>query len=210
MFTAALKGFLLGASLIIAIGVQNAFILRQGIKNQYIFVCCLTASLIDVMLITLGVSGFGAVIDRAPGFILFIKWFGALFLFSYGIRSFRRALHAESLSQEKAAGKKATTVMEVIGVLLGLSLLNPHVYLDTVILLGGIGGSYLGMERLSWSLGAIAASFLWFFGLGYGARLLAPVFARPRAWQVLDILIGLTMFGIGFSLIAGEIISALS
>ncbi|MGQ0526627.1 MAG: LysE/ArgO family amino acid transporter [Alphaproteobacteria bacterium] len=209
MLTASVKGFLLGASLIIAIGMQNAFILRQGLKNHHIFACCLTAALIDAVLITCGVAGFGALLDRLPGFIVLIKWTGAAFLFAYGIRSFRRALKPETLDENRAAATKAGSVREIIFVLLGLSLLNPHVYLDTVVLLGGVGGSYTGSARIAWTLGAITSSFAWFFTLGYGARLLAPLFARPRAWQILDIIIGITMFGIGFSLIAGEIFSRL-
>lgn len=196
------KGLFLGASLIIAIGLQNAFILRQGLKNRHIFAACLTASLIDAALIAAGVLGFGFLIEQMPSLIQFITWGGAAFLFVYGAKSFYSALRPATLDDENAKGlMKEGSTKETILILLGVSLLNPHVYLDTVILIGGLGASY-GTDGKYWfGGGAASASFLWFFALGYGARLLSPLFARPKAWQILDILIGLTMWAIALSLL---------
>jgi L-lysine exporter family protein LysE/ArgO len=205
MFSVALKGFLLGASLIIAIGMQNAFILRQGLKNRYVFVAALTASLIDAALIVIGVMGQGFILKIVPALAFYIKWAGAAFLLAYGIRSFLKALRHDVLSQNSA--KDTQSVQETLGVILALSLLNPHVYLDTVILLGSVGAAYQDELRYAFILGAMTASFAWFFSLAYGARFLSPFFAKPRAWQILDIIIGIVMCGIAFSLVAPEIMS---
>lgn len=197
-----LKGLFLGASLIIAIGLQNAFILRQGLKNRHIFAACLTASLIDMMLIGAGVLGFGFLIERMPSLIQFITWGGAAFLFVYGAKSFHSAAHPATLDDNKAKGMmKEGSLKETILILAGVSLLNPHVYLDTVILIGGLSASYGEVGKYWFGGGAASGSLIWFFALGYGARLLSPLFARPRAWQILDILIGLTMWGIALSLL---------
>lgn len=197
-----LKGMMLGASLIIAIGLQNAFILRQGIKNHHILAAVLTASIIDVLLIGAGVLGFGFLIEQYPSLIQWITWGGAAFLFIYGLKSFIRAMKPQDLEDEDAQGLiKQGSVKEVILIIAGISLLNPHVYLDTVILIGGLSASYGDSGKYYFGAGAMIASFLWFFALGYGARLLAPLFKKQKAWQILDIIIGITMWAIAASLL---------
>ncbi|MEM8833678.1 MAG: LysE/ArgO family amino acid transporter [Pseudomonadota bacterium] len=202
MITIFLKGMVLGASLIIAIGLQNAFILRQGIKNHHIFAACVTAITVNVFLIGVGVLGFGYLIEQHPSLIDWITWGGAAFLFVYGLKSFISALKPQDMSNENAKGMiKEGSAKEVVLIILGISVLNPHVYLDTVILIGGLSASYGEIGKYYFGAGAMLASCLWFFALGYGARMLSPLFERPRAWQVLDILIGITMWAIAVSLL---------
>lgn len=198
-------GFFMGASLIIAIGVQNAFILRQGLKQRHVLAAVMTAIVCDVVLIGAGVLGFGALVERFPSLITIITWGGAAFLVVYAIKSFYNAFRAQILDQSQAAGMMqgddAGTVKKTVAVILAVSLLNPHVYLDTVVLLGGLSASYGETGRFVFSGGAMIASIIWFFALGYGARFLAPLFEKPRSWQILDILIGVIMFAIAIKLI---------
>ncbi len=202
MFTIFLKGAFLGASLIIAIGVQNAFILRQGLKNRHVFASALTASSIDAFLIGAGVLGFGLILENFPGLIDAVKYVGAAFLFVYGVKSFRDAFANKKLDQDKAKGKiQDHSLRHTIIFLMGVSFLNPHVYLDTVILIGGLSASYGETGKYYFGAGAMIASFIWFFALAYGARFLAPLFEKPRAWQILDVLIGLVMWAIALSLL---------
>lgn len=202
MFTIFFKGFFLGASLIIAIGLQNAFVLRQGLKNRFILPAVLTASFVDVFLIGAGVLGFGYLIEQMPGLIDWITWGGAAFLFVYGLKSFISAFKPEQLDDKKAKGMmKEGSAKETALIILGISLLNPHVYLNTVVLIGGLSASYGEIGKYWFGVGAMLASFVWFFALGYGARLLSPLFAKPKAWQILDIIIGIVMWGIAISLI---------
>jgi len=198
MLSAALSGFLLGASLIIAIGAQNAFILRQGLLKEHVFILSLICALSDALLITAGVAGLGALIAQSPTLISVVTLGGAAFLFWYASIAFRRAFHTEVL-QAATAGNGNLKV--AIGTVLALTFLNPHVYLDTVVLLGGLSARFEGFNRAAYGAGAALASFIWFFGLGYGARLLQPIFAKPAAWRVLDVLIGLVMAGIALSLL---------
>ena len=197
VFPAALSGFLLGASLIIAIGAQNAFILRQGLLRQHVFVLCLICALSDALLIAAGVGGLGSLIAAAPGLIWWVTLGGALFLAAYALLALKRALrpHAMQAAREAAGSMRAAVLA-----CLAFTFLNPHVYLDTVVLLGGLSARYDGHARLAYALGAMAASFVWFFTLGYGARLLQPVFARPSAWRVLDGLIAFVMAALALSL----------
>ena len=202
MLSVFLKGMVLGGSLIVAIGLQNAFILRQGIKNRHIFIAAFTASLIDVLLIGSGVLGFGYLIEQHPNLIKYITWGGAAFLFTYGFKSFLSAFKPQNMDDENAKGMlKQNNAKEVILIIMGVSLLNPHVYLDTVVLIGGLSASYGHIGKYWFGGGAMTASFIWFFALGYGARLLSPLFKKQRAWQILDILIGITMWGIAISLL---------
>ena len=197
-----LKGMFLGASLIVAIGLQNAFILRQGIKRKHVLPAVLTASIIDVLLIGAGVLGFGYLIEQHPELIKWVTWGGAAFLFVYGAKSFYSALKPNQMDGDRAKGmSKEGSAKEIILIIMGISLLNPHVYLDTVVLIGGLSASYGEIGKYWFGGGAMIASFIWFFALGYGARLLTPLFAKPKAWQILDILIGLTMWGIAMSLV---------
>ncbi len=202
MLSVFFKGMVLGGSLIIAIGLQNAFILRQGIKNRHIFIACLTASIIDVLLIGSGVLGFGYLIEQHPNLIKYITWGGAAFLFIYGFKSFLSAFKPQNMDDKSAKGMlKQDNAKEVMLIIMGVSLLNPHVYLDTVVLIGGLSASYGHIGKYWFGGGAMLASFIWFFALGYGARLLSPLFKKQRAWQILDILIGCIMWGIAVSLL---------
>jgi len=199
LYSSFLAGSLLGGSLIVAIGAQNAFILRQGLLRQHVFILCLICALSDALLITAGVAGLGTLVARSPLLITAVTVGGAIFLFAYAVFAFRRALHPDAL---KAARGGQSSLKAAIGACLAFTFLNPHVYLDTVVLVGSLSGAYHGSARASYALGAITASFLWFFTLGYGARLLQPIFARPRAWRVLDTLIGLVMAALGSALLA--------
>jgi L-lysine exporter family protein LysE/ArgO len=197
---AASSGFLLGGSLIIAIGAQNAFILRQGLLREHVFILCLICSLADAVLIAAGVGGLGTLVASSPRLIMVVTGGGALFLGCYAVLAFRRALHPETLRAARKSGEGS--LKAAVAACLAFTFLNPHVYLDTVLLLGSLSGRFAGPARLAYGVGAAAASFAWFFGLGYGARLLHPFFARPSAWRMLDVLIGLVMAGIAASLIA--------
>ncbi|NRR31117.1 amino acid transporter [Oxalobacteraceae bacterium] len=196
------KGMGLGGSLIVAIGAQNAFLLKQGVLRQHAFACALVCIVCDVVLIAVGVTGMGRLIASNPELLHWLKIGGALFLFEYGRRaawSAWRPGRAEGLSA--APGGAPVTRGQVMRTTLALSLLNPHVMLDTVVLLGSIsiqqpdGGSYL------FSGGAMAASVLWFLLVAWGARFLAPLFARPGAWRVLDAIVALIMWSIAISLL---------
>jgi L-lysine exporter family protein LysE/ArgO len=198
MILAFLKGLGIGASLIVAIGAQNAFVLRQGLLRQYVLTCALICTLCDMVLIYCGVAGMGLLISRSPQLLSFAKWVGAAFLLAYGARSARAAFKSGGLAvKEEALPSHAAIVISAFS----FSLLNPHVYLDTVVLLGAIGGQQVGAGRTAFAVGAMTASTLWFFSLGYGARVLAPLFARPIAWRVLDGLIALVMWAIAASLV---------
>ncbi|WP_439529384.1 LysE/ArgO family amino acid transporter [Pannonibacter sp.] len=198
MLTAALSGLFLGLSLIIAIGAQNAFVLRQGLRREHVFVVCLTCALSDALLISLGVFALGAVTDLIPGIEPALRYGGAAFLVAYGLRSARSAMtggSALTLGGGARQGLGAT-----LATALAFTFLNPHVYLDTVLLIGSIASQYPGREA-AFGAGAVTGSFLFFFSLGYGARLLAPVFARPNAWRVLDGVIAVVMIGLAIKLI---------
>jgi L-lysine exporter family protein LysE/ArgO len=199
MLSAAISGFLLGASLIIAIGAQNAFILRQGLLREHVFVLCLICSLSDAVLIAAGVGGLGTLVAQSPRLILVVTVGGSLFLLSYAFLAFRRAMKPEML---KAAREGGGSLGKAVGACLAFTFLNPHVYLDTVLLIGSLSAQFPGAARLAYGVGAAAASFMWFFGLGYGARLLQPIFARPAAWRVLDVVIGVVMAAIALRLLA--------
>jgi L-lysine exporter family protein LysE/ArgO len=197
---AAIEGFLLGASLIVAIGSQNAFVLRQGLQRRHVFAVATVCALSDIALIAAGVAGLGALVQQRPVLLTAITVAGAAFLFTYGLLSLRRAFRTESLrpAEAPAAGLAAT-----VATCLALTFLNPHVYLDTVVLIGGLSARHPPPGSVAFGIGAAVASIVWFYGLAYGAHLLAPLFARPVAWRVLDVLVTLLMWGIALSL-AGE------
>lgn len=197
-FTPALAGFLLGGGLIVAIGAQNAFVLRLGLLRQHVLPVCLLCALSDAVLIVLGIAGLGSLVQNSPLLLNIARYGGALFLFVYGVLAFRRAFSPDVLHM----GQNAQMSLGVaLSTALAFTFLNPHVYLDTVVLLGSISAQYSGDARIAFGAGAVAASFVWFFGLGFGARLLAPVFASSRAWRVLDILIGCVMWTLAVSLL---------
>jgi L-lysine exporter family protein LysE/ArgO len=199
MIPAFFNGFVLGASLIIAIGAQNAFILRQGLLRKHVFVLCLICALSDALLIAMGVAGLGTLISSSPRLISAVTLGGALFLFSYAVIALRRAVRPSAL---RASGEGGGSLGAAIAACLAFTFLNPHVYLDTVVLVGSLSAKYTGHARFAFAEGAMAASFVWFFTLGYGARLLEPVFAKPAAWRILDCVIAVVMTGIGLSLLS--------
>lgn len=194
-----LEGCGTGAGLIIAIGAQNAFVLKQGLLKNHVFATAIVCSVIDAALIAVGVGGFGAILTSNLLLLSAARWGGAAFLFYYGFRSFRAVFKAESLRLDGSRDRPDLKMTLVT--VLALSLLNPHVYLDTVVLLGSIGAQFPASERLFFALGAMLSSFIWFFTVGYGARYLAPLFQKPVAWKVLDFLIGCIMWGIALSLL---------
>ncbi|WP_111561088.1 LysE/ArgO family amino acid transporter [Rhizobium sp.] len=202
--SAALSGLFLGASLIIAIGAQNAFILRQGLLRSHVFVLCLICALSDALLIAAGVAGLGTLVSQSPTLIIAVSLGGMLFLGTYSFMAFRRALQPGAI---EAGTPEPLGLKAAVATCLAFTFLNPHVYLDTVVLLGSLSAAYHGVDRLAYGLGAAAASFIWFFGLGYGARLLQPVFAKPAAWRVLDVLIGIVMALLAISLGARVLMS---
>lgn len=200
MTTALIAGFALSLSLILAIGAQNAFVLRQGLRRAHVgavvAVCCLS----EAALIFAGVAGFGAVSAMAPWVIEAMRWGGAGFLAIYGLHSLRAAWRAGAALD--AGGEATGTLRAAVGTALLLTWANPHVYLDTVGLIGAVAATY-GPGRWFFGAGALAASVLFFVLLGYGARALAPVFARPGAWRVLDAVVGATMLGLAMKLVLG-------
>jgi len=196
--TSFLPGFALSLTLILAIGAQNAFVLRQGLRREHVFAVCTVCAVSDAVLITAGVAGFGALAEAAPWFGPLMRYGGAAFLLWYGWRNALSAWRGgEALDTD---GRATRSLSRAILTLLALTWLNPHVYLDTLVLLGSISAQY--PDRLSFGIGAALASFVFFFSLGYGARLLAPLFAKPRSWQMLDAVIAVTMWGIAVKLIA--------
>ncbi|GGB18472.1 LysE/ArgO family amino acid transporter [Allosediminivita pacifica] len=194
---AVLAGFALGFSLILAIGAQNAFVLRQGLRRAHVGSVVLVCALSDAALIAAGVAGFGALAQAVPGLEWAMRIFGAAFLAWYGARTLWAAWKG---GQVMEAGEAAQSRRSAVLTCLALTWLNPHVYLDTVVLLGSVSSRY---PALPFALGAMAASGVFFTALGYGARGLAPLFARPAAWRALDLVVGLTMWAIAASLIWG-------
>ena len=194
-----IAGFGLGLSLILAIGAQNAFVLRQGIRRSHVFAVCLTCALSDALLIAAGVAGFGTLAQAAPWIEPVMRWGGALFLIAYGARALLSAWRGGAVLTVEGGAVEA--LGPVLATCLALTWLNPHVYLDTVVLLGSVAAQ--NEDRLSFALGAMTASFVFFFTLGFGARRLAPLFARPQAWRVLDLGVGLLMWVIAAALIRG-------
>lgn len=192
------SGFFLGLSLIVAIGAQNAFVLKQGLIKRHVGWVCFVCAFSDAFLIALGVLGFGALVKSHPEIEMLSRYFGALFLVGYGIHSFQKAWRGKS--SLAASGDSSGSLFEVLLVCLAFTWLNPHVYLDTVVLLGAISTQY-APNQLSFGMGACVASFTFFFALGYGARLLSPLFAKPQSWRILDMGIGLVMILIAIKLL---------
>jgi L-lysine exporter family protein LysE/ArgO len=188
-----LAGFGLSLSLIVAIGAQNAFVLRQGLRREHVAAVVLVCAALDVALMTLGVSGVAAALGQHPAALAALAIGGAAFLAWYGVQAVRRALRPLALNTAQEV-QAAPPLRAVLAQTLAITLLNPHVYLDTVLLVGAVGAQQPAALRPLFLAGAGLASGLWFTALGYGARLLAPVFARPRAWRVLDAVVALTMF----------------
>jgi len=196
--SAAATGALLGGSLIVAIGAQNAFVLRQGLQRQHVGPLVLFCASCDAVLMALGVAGLGAVIGQAPLLSALLTWGGAVFLAVYAALAARRALRPGALA---AAAAAPLSRRQVLAQAAGFTLLNPHVYLDTVVLVGALGAQQPAPLRPAFVAGAALASLVWFSALGYGARLLAPLLARPQAWRWLEGGIALTMAALSAGLV---------
>ena len=190
------SGFLLGLSLIIAIGSQNAFVLKQGLRHEHIFIVCLFCAVSDALLISAGVAGFGAVTARFPQVVTIAKFAGVIFLLGYGLQSLYASVRlSHALDTE---GAVVTSLKKAILLCIGFTWLNPHVYLDTLVLVGMVSTG--ADNKLLFGLGAVSASFCFFFALGYGARLLKPLFIKPKAWNILDGLVGILMLYLAWHL----------
>lgn len=200
-WTAALTGLLTGAALIIAIGAQNAYVLRQGIKREHVLPIVAICAVSDAVLIVAGVAGVGALVTAAPTLLTVVRIIGAAFLIGYGLLAARRARRADHL--EAATGGGPTALRTALLTTLAFTWLNPHVYLDTLVFLGSVAATQ-GAWRWWFAVGAVTASLMWFTGLGFGARLLAPIFARASAWRALDALIAVVMIGLGLTLAFGS------
>ena len=209
VLASAISGFLTGGSLIVAIGAQNAYVLRQGLIRHHVAAVVVICALSDVVLIAAGVGGVGAMVDRTGWVIDVVRWLGVAFLLWYAVGSLRRVFQPESLHPERAAVAGGEPRRTVVGRAFALTWLNPHVYLDTVLLIGSIAATHSGPAsrafdgRWMFAVGAAVASITWFSALGFGARALAPVFTRPRSWQALEVLIAATMILIALKLAAG-------
>lgn len=193
-------GLGLGFSLISAIGAQNAFVLKQGLTRSHVFVVCLVCALSDTLLITAGVAGFYLMVAKLPWLEVAARYGGAAFLLAYGARSFWAALRATEYLQ--AADHAHGSLPAAVSACLALTWLNPHVYLDTVVLLGSVSTQYPG-GKIAFAGGASLASFLFFFSFGYGSRMLLPFFSKPVSWKILDALIGVVMWSIAAGLLLG-------
>ncbi len=199
-FSIYLTGLTMGLSLIVAIGAQNAFVLRQGLRNEHVFAVCLACALSDAALIVLGVTSFRQIAALLPWLDPVMRYAGAAFLIWYGAKSLYSAFRSTAVL---AAGEvKSASFRQTLAMCLALTWLNPHVYLDTVVLLGTISTRFPGHE-ISFATGAMTGSFLFFFSLGFGARWLRPIFAKPSSWRILETLIAFTMWMIATKLLSG-------
>ena len=194
---AFLPGFFTGLSLIIAIGAQNAFVIRQGLTKRYVFTVVAICTIIDASLIALGIGGLGAAIASLPWLLEVIRWFGVAYLTWFGIKSLISATKNQTMD---AAGVESKSAGKVITTVLAMSLLNPHVYLDTVIFVGGVGNTF-GDNRWFFAYGAMLASLVWFTSIGYGAKAASRFMSKPVFWKILDGIIAVIMFTLAITLI---------
>lgn len=184
--------------MILAIGAQNAFVLRQGLSGEHVFWLCLFCSLSDALLIAIGVSGFGTLAALSPNLTHYLTFGGAAFLYGYGYYRFRAAVVGD---RQFGMGDETQTLRGTIALAAIFTWANPHVYLDTVALIGAVSTGFPGAAQWAFAIGAMGASFVFFFSLGYGARFLAPLMRSPMSWRVLDVLIGMTMWALATMLI---------
>ncbi len=198
MLSAAATGFATAFALILAIGAQNAFVLRQGLMRQHVFWLCLLCAVSDAILITAGVLGFGVLVAQYPSLPQIMAWGGAAFLFAYGALRLRAAWLG---AYDMQMGGQSKGLWATLATGAAFTWLNPHVYLDTLALIGAISTAYLGNAKLAFGAGAVTSSFVFFFGLGYGARLLTPIMQSARSWRILDVIIGLVMWALALKLI---------
>jgi L-lysine exporter family protein LysE/ArgO len=193
-----IQGFLISIGLIVAIGAQNIYVLKRGLLKESVFIVALICSLLDTFFILLGVKGVGKFLEIFPSFITYITWFGIVFLIMYGFLALKSALNKHSLDIHVKNTKKST--MKIVLTIFSLTFFNPHVYLDTVVLIGTIGSQFKGIEQNLFAFGASSASFVWFFTLAYGSRILIPFFKKPVTWKLLDLFTSFVMFFIAYTL----------
>ena len=199
LFYPFIEGLMIMSGLIIAIGAQNTFILKQGIQQNHVALTALLCGSIDTILIVIGVGGLGAMIASNEIVLMVSRWGGAAFLTFYGLRSFWMAFKNQSL---KIDGKgQKLSLKKVILTALAVSLLNPHAYIDACMLIGSVGAQFPAEERPFFAFGASFASFAWFFTISYGAKFLIPLFKKPNAWKIFDCIVGVMMLSIAASLI---------
>ncbi|WP_462323974.1 LysE/ArgO family amino acid transporter [Desulfoplanes sp.] len=202
MQSAFLEGFGVGGGLIVAIGAQNAFVLSQGVRRNFHYLVAGICCVCDVVLISLGVVGVGAAALARPELASWMAWLGSLFLLWCGWRAFRSALRGGQMDMARA---RRLTLKGAVATTLAVTLLNPHTYLDTMLFLGGISTQFAGTGRYLFGLGAITASFFWFFSLSFGGQFLAPLFRKPMTWRFLDGFVCLTMWGIAATMITRQL-----
>jgi len=199
LLAATTTGFLTSFALILAIGAQNAFVLKQGIMRNHVFWVCMTCAVSDALLISAGIAGFGLFVSQFPSLPRVMSLGGAMFLVVYGLTRFVAAYKG---GDQMALTAKSAPLGATILIVLSLTWLNPHVYLDTLGLVGAVSTQFTELaQKVAFGVGAVAASFVFFFSLGYGARFLAPVMQTPRTWQILDVMIGLLMWYLAFGLL---------
>lgn len=201
MTSVFLSGFGISAGLIMAIGAQNAHVLRQGLRREHVGMTILVCAVCDALLILLGVVGLGKVFTVNPDWMTIARLGGAVFLGWYGLRALLSALKGNSMQVDGSDGQRKLTRTQALLAAAGFSLLNPHAYLDTVVLIGSVGSQQADALRPIFAAGAVTASFVWFGMLGYGARMLTPVFSRPMAWRVLDGLVAAMLWSIALMLV---------
>ena len=198
---AAIPGFFTGLSLIVAIGAQNAFLLRLGLARNHIFTAVAICAISDALLIALGIGGLGVIVEQSDLALEIVKWIGVTYLVIFALRSFWKARFPDALLPSEQSTRKLSAV---VAATLAFTFLNPHVYLDTVLLVGSIGNQY-GPDRWWFALGAAIASATWFISLGFGSRALAPLMSRANTWRILDTAIGIIMLLIAARLIVGDL-----
>ncbi|OCG24246.1 amino acid transporter [Gilliamella sp. wkB108] len=201
MISEIVRGAMISGSLIIAIGAQNLFVLKQGLLKNHIFFVSAICFACDFILMTIGILGIGTFISSNPLITNILALLGAVFLLWYGFCAFKSAIKGTSSMQVESHDPQNNRLMKVVLSTLAVTLLNPHVYLDTVVIVGGIAGTLNSEQKLAFLIGAICISFIWFFGIGYGARLLTPLFKRKKMWVILDCLVGIVMFYIAYRLV---------
>lgn len=205
MAAALINGFLISLGLIVAIGPQNAYVIRKGLKQRHVFLVTTICFVSDALLIALGAAGVGALLQQGTAAAAVVSLVGGLFLLWYGAVSFKDALHPKTLTQKDIAeaGKQAhgKDWPVVVLTVLAFTFLNPHVYVDTLVVLGGLSATYEDAERLYFAAGAIAASAAWFYGIGYGAGFFSKTFENPAAWRILDLFVAIVVWAAAVYLI---------
>ena len=194
-----LEGFVISIALIFAIGPQNVFVLRQGLMKEHVFITCLICSISDAFLIGVGVLGLGTFLSSIDEIAMWMSIMATIFLTTYGILRIKSSLNPESI---KVEGDSSNSINATVFSALAFTFLNPHVYVDTLLLIGGTSRRYLGDEKLAFGAGAASASFLFFFSLGYGAKFMSPILNNPKSWQIIDLSIAAIMFTVSFFIIS--------